>query len=130
MKVRTRTCASAALLAGALALTGCAASVDAGSPSTSCSPSFTPSSQYGRLSVQQRSPGSSIQWGFYPSVPVSTFVVDVYMGSRRVDHKSQAYPPHGSVNVVDVRQGATFSISGQATNPKGDVLVFGLRCRA
>jgi hypothetical protein len=82
------------------------------------------------MSVQQRSPGSSIQWGFYPSVPVSSFVVDIYMGSRRVDHKAQAYPPHGSVSVANVRKGSTFSMTGRATNPKGDVLVFGLRCVA
>ncbi|HEX8497263.1 MAG TPA: hypothetical protein VF661_08725 [Actinomycetales bacterium] len=114
----------------AMALGGCAAQVNTGSPTTSCSPSFEPGNGSGRLSVQQRSPGQSLQWGFYPNVPVSSFVVDVYMGSRRVDHKSQSYPPHGSVNKVDVKAGSTFRLTGEATNPKGDVLVFGLQCRA
>ena len=110
--------------------TGCAAQVDVGSASTSCSPSFEPGNRYGRLAVQQRRPGASIQWGFYPAVAVSTYRVDVYMGSRRVDSKTQAYPPHGSVNRADVREGSTFRLSGTATNPKGDVLTFGIRCRA
>ena len=121
---------SAAVLMAAAALTGCAASVNAGSPSTSCSPSFNPGNQYGNLSVQQRASGSSLQWGFYPNVAVSTYKVDIYMGSRRVDSKTQSYPPHGSVSSVDVRAGATFAIRGNATNPKGDILTFGLQCRA
>lgn len=117
--------------AGALAASaGCAAQVDVGSPRTSCSPTFEPGNSYGRLSVQQRVPGASIQWGFYPRVSVSTYKVDVYMGSRRVDAKVQNYPPHGSVNRADVRKGSTFRLSGTATNPKGDVLTFGVRCRA
>jgi hypothetical protein len=121
---------TSALVLTAASLAGCAAQADTGSPSTSCSPRFEPSSKYGQLSVQQRSPCSSIQWGFYPNVPVAHFTVDVYVGSRRVDHKSQNYPPHGSVNVKDVVKGGTFSMNGEATNPKGDILVFGLRCRA
>ena len=126
---------SAAVLMAATALTGCAASVNAGSPSTSCSPSFNPGNQYGNLSVQQRASGSSLQWGFYPSVAVSTYKVNVYMGSRRVDSKTRSYPPHASVRSVDVRSvdvraGATFAIRGNATNPDGDILTFGLQCRA
>lgn len=119
----------AVLIAGT-AVTGCAAQVDVGSPSTSCSPSFEPSSEYGRLSVQQRGRGSASQWGFYPNVPVSTFAVDVYMGSRRVDRKLQDYPPHGSVSAADVKSGTTFRITGRATNPQGDILTSGLQCVA
>ena len=121
---------AAALILASGALTGCAASVEAGSATTVCSPSFEPGNEYGRLSVQQQSPGSSIQWGFYPNVPVSSYVVDVYMGSRRVDRKVQTYAPHGSVNAVDVRKGSTFLLTGEATNPKGDILSFALRCLA
>jgi hypothetical protein len=36
---------------------------------------------------------------------------NVYVGSRRVDHKEQNYAPHGSVNPKDARKGATFHIT-------------------
>lgn len=122
--------ASASGLMAAAVLTGCAVTVNEGSPSTSCSPAFEPGNQYGRLSVQQRNPGNSIQWGFYPNVAVSTYQVNIYLGSRRFDGKNQNYPPHGSVPASAVTAGVTFRIDGRATNPKGDILVFGLRCRA
>ena len=109
--------------------------MNAGSPSTPCSPSFNPGNQYGKLSVQQRASGSRLQGGVHPNVAVSTYKVDIYMGSRRVDSKTQSYPPHASVSSVDVRSvdvraGATFAIRGNATDPEGDILTFVLQCRA
>jgi len=37
--------------------------------------------------------------------------VDVYVGSRRIDHKSQNYAPHGSVSPKDAKRGSTFYIT-------------------
>jgi hypothetical protein len=58
------------------------------------------------------------------------FVVDVYVNNRRVDHKDQNYPPHGSVNAADVRTGYIFRLEGNATNGAGDVAYFYLTCKA
>jgi hypothetical protein len=112
----------------ACGLAGCA--VEAKAPVGNCSPSYTPSSKYGNFSAQQSGPGASIQWGIYPNVAASRYVVDVYVGNRRVDHKDQAYPPHGSVSATDVRGkgGQVFGISGQAWDGNKNTLVFQLQC--
>jgi hypothetical protein len=85
----------------AAGLTAC--SVYESAPKRSCSPSYVAPSKYGNYSAQQAGPGRSIQWGIYPNFAASHYTVNVFMGSRRVDDKDQSYPPHGSVNAVDVR---------------------------
>jgi len=52
----------------------------------------------------------------------------VYVGTRRVDHKDQTYPPHGSVATTDIRVGQTFKMTGTVYNGS-DTLVFVLQCR-
>lgn len=109
-------------------LTACSAEVQ---PSIgNCSPSYTPTSKYGRFSAQQRGPGAPIQWGIYPNMAATRFVVDVYVGSHRVDRKDQNYPPHGSVSAADVRGRARqiFRISGTAWDSDQNTLAFTLQC--
>ena len=97
-------------------------------PSTRC-----PDSKYGSFSAQQAGPGRAIQWGAYPngSVKATRFVVDVYVGSRRVDHKDQSYAPHGSVSARDVagKHGQSFTLSGTAWSGSKNTLTFTLRCK-
>ena len=69
-----------------------------------------------------------IQWGAYPNYSATRYVVDVYVGTRRVDHKDQTYPPHGSVATTDIRVGQTFKMTGTVYNGS-DTLVFVLQCR-
>ncbi len=98
-----------------------------------CSPSYNPQSQYGNFSAQQAGPGQSIQWGAYPnrSIKVTRFIVDVYVGARRVDHKDQSYAPHGSVSATDVRgrRGQDFSLTGTSYDGAMNTLTFTLRCK-
>jgi len=101
-----------------------------GGPDHSCSPSFSPSNSLGSISAQQRGKGYGIQWGVYPKQPAVNYVVDVYINKRRVDHKNQGYPPHGSVNARDVVSGGIFQLDDTATNAKGDKAIFYLTCRA
>ena len=107
---------------------GCA--VEVSPPKGDCSPSYAAPSEYGSFSAQQSGPGAPIQWGIYPNYPVARFVVDVLVGSRRVDHKDQNYPPHGSVSATDVRgrSGEDLTVSGQITDAKGNALNFQLKC--
>ena len=120
----------AAALGLLLLLTGCAAEYDA--PLGDCSPSYRVESRYGNFSAQQSGPGKSIQWGAYPnsSVNATRYVVDVYVGSRRVDHKDQDYAPHGSVSATDVkgRSGQKFILSGTVYDGPENTLVFSLQC--
>lgn len=109
---------------------GCASTVRIGSPQHSCSPGFEPSNEHGRITAQQRGQGSGIQWGVYPNVPAVRFVADVYVNNRRVDHKDQNYPPHGSVPASQIATGDIFRLEGQAYNAKGDVGIFYLTCKA
>ena len=114
-----------------LVLTGaCASTTTVGGPDHSCSPNFSPANELGSISAQQRGQGFGIQWGVYPRQPAVRFVVDVFMNNRRVDHKDQNYPPHGSVNAADVRTGYIFRLEGNATNGAGDVAYFYLTCKA
>jgi hypothetical protein len=67
----------------------------------------------GAIHVQTSSSGY-VAWGIYmynPALDEGPWNVDVYVGSRRVDHKSQDYAPHGSVNPKDARKGAIFHIT-------------------
>ena len=119
------------LLFASLALvTGCASTVRLGGPDHSCAPGFFPENELGSISAQQFGPGYGIQWGVYPKQVAATYVVDVYMNNRRVDHKQQSYPPHGSVNARDVVSGGVFRLEGSATNGAGDVAYFFLTCKA
>ncbi|WP_322759945.1 hypothetical protein [Frankia sp. Cr2] len=127
--LRCRTGLLLVVLAAALVATGCAGTTSVGSPSSSCSPSFSPSSSLGTLTAQQKGKGYGIQWGVYPTQPAASFVIDVYMNNQRVDHKSQNYPPHGSVNARDVVSGGVFRLEGTVTNAKGDQAIFYLACR-
>lgn len=111
-------------------LSSCASMTRLGGPEHSCSPGFFPENELGSLSAQQRGPGHGIQWGVYPRVAGTRFVVDVFVNNRRVDHKDQVYPPHGSVNRRAIRSGDIFRLEGQATNARGDVAIFYLVCRA
>jgi hypothetical protein len=93
-----------------------------------CSPGFHPANEYGSISAQQAGPGYGIQWGVYPNTPAETYSVDIFINGKRVDHKDQAYPPHGSVNAVDVPSGGLFQLTGTATLGS-DIAYFYLTCR-
>lgn len=129
MRSSIRPALVAATAALSLATSGCVASTSAGSTSAECSPNFTPSNSLGAISAQQLGRGFGIQWGIYPKVPAVRYVVDVFVDSRRVDHKDQAYPPHGSVSAGDLRARSVFRLEGQAINARGDRGFFYLTCR-
>jgi hypothetical protein len=62
----------------------------------------------------QTSPSGTVVWGIYMynrELDTGPWTVDAYVGKRRVDHKSQNYAPHGSVNPVDAKKGAVFRIT-------------------
>jgi hypothetical protein len=62
----------------------------------------------------QTSKAGYVAWGIYmynPKLDAGPWVVNVYVGKRRVDHKSQNYAPHGSVNPKDAKKGAIFHIT-------------------
>lgn len=106
----------------------------------SCSPNYTDENKLGRLSVQQRAPGSSIQWGAYPKLEAARYVVAITIGGRKVDGKNQRYPPHGSLPgkvrnkegrlVRLYRSGQLFKLSGTSYDPKGHVVQrFFIKCK-
>ncbi|HZX06724.1 hypothetical protein [Kribbella sp.] len=120
----------------------CAADVPAGSHSIhSCSPNYTDENKLGRLSVQQKGPGSSIQWGAYPKLPADRYVVSIHVDAKKVDGKRQSYPPHGSLPartwdrsknryVATYKSGQIFRITGTSYNAKGAVVQeFYIRCK-
>lgn len=77
----------------------------------------------GKIAVQT-SPSGYVAWGIYfydPAKNDGPWVVDVYVGSRRVDHKKQNYAPHGSVHPNDARSGATFRIKAEHADLQGNV---------
>lgn len=66
----------------------------------------------GSIYVQTTSEGY-VTWGIYMHDPATNdgpWVVDVYVDKKRVDHKDQTYPPHGSVSPKDAKSGNTFSV--------------------
>jgi hypothetical protein len=95
-----------------------ASHVDA--PSPKAAPAKVPScanitykGNAGAIHVQTNSKGY-VQWGIYmynAKLNAGPWVVDVYVGKTRVDHKKQNYAPHGSVNPVDAKKGKTFHIT-------------------
>ncbi|HEY3562739.1 MAG TPA: hypothetical protein VGL05_34970 [Kribbella sp.] len=120
----------------------CAADVPAGSRSIhSCSPNYTDENKLGRLSVQQKGPGTSIQWGTYPKLPADRYVVSIHIDAKKVDGKKQSYPPHGSLPartwdrsknryVATYKSGQIFKITGTSYNTKGAVVQeFYIRCK-
>jgi hypothetical protein len=106
----------------------------------SCSPNYTDQNKLGRLSVQQKGPGTSIQWGAYPNLPAEKYIVGVYIGDKKVDGKNQSYAPHGSLpgriqdkhgrSVRTYKTGQIFKISGTSYDAKGGVVQkFYIKCR-
>lgn len=107
----------------------------------SCSPNYTDENKLGRLSVQQKGPGATIQWGAFPKLPADRYVVTIYIGRTKVDNKHQSYQPHGSIPprawnerkkqvVPTYRSGQVFKLTGTSYNAKGDVVQeFYIKCR-
>jgi len=72
----------------------------------------------GKISVQTSSNGY-VTWGIYMNDTWNrwgSWTVDVFVGKRRVDHKSQDYEPHGTVNPKDAKSGSTFHITATMSN--------------
>ncbi len=115
----------------AAALSGCVSEYHG--PLGNCYPSYNAGSAYGNFSAQQSGPGGGIQWGAYPnsSVKATRYLVDVYVGTKRVDHKDQNYAPHGSVSYKDVagRAGQIFALTGAVYNGSSNTLLFTLQCK-
>jgi hypothetical protein len=71
----------------------------------------------GYIAVQTSKSGY-VAWGIYmynPKLDAGPWNVNVYVGTRRVDHKEQNYAPHGSVNPKDAKKGKAFHISATHT---------------
>lgn len=103
-----------------------------------CAPSFRGGGKDGVVDFQQSGPGQPIAWGVRANDDAfnqnGQWTVDVYSGRRRVDGKTQNYPPHGSVNARDVRPGELLVVEGQVTltevGPRnGEVGFFRGTCR-
>ena len=72
----------------------------------------------------QTSPSGTVAWAitmYDPALNPGPWVVDVFIDTRRVDHKEQNYNPHGSVSPRDARSGSTFRIEAVHTDPRGTV---------
>jgi hypothetical protein len=105
----------------------------------SCSPNYIDENANGLLSVQQRGPHSSVQWGAYPKQRAAQYHVKVYIGAKVVDSKKQNYAPHGSfpgtvrkngLQVPAYRSGQIFKVVGTSYDPKGSVVQqFFIKCR-
>ena len=121
----TATLALTALLAGC---TG----VEVSPPVDSCSPSYQAPSKFGRFAAQQAGPGAAIQWGAYPGPKYrgNRYEVAVYLGGVKVDSKSQAYAPHGSVSAQRAKKyaGKTFEYQGKVKRGPKLLLEFSLQC--
>jgi hypothetical protein len=62
----------------------------------------------------QTSKNGTVAWGIYmynSKLNAGPWVVNVYVGKRRVDGKKQNYAPHGSVDPKDAKKGAIFHIT-------------------
>jgi hypothetical protein len=141
--IQVRMPAYALALLAMVALTAKTCSADTPMPGSgsatihSCSPNYTDENKLGRLSIQQKGPGTSIQWGVYPALDAAWFRVRVYVGGDVVDGKNQAYPPHGSLPPRDKRgrrtyhTGQVFKITGTSYASKGGAVVqkFYIKCR-
>jgi hypothetical protein len=80
----------------------------------------------------QTSPKGYVAWGIYMYKPANRWghwEVDVFVGNRRVDHKSQNYEPHGSVSPKDAKPGRTFHIRAVMTNADGTFVNVPNACR-
>jgi hypothetical protein len=104
-----------------------------------CSPNYIDENENGLLSVQQRGPHSSIQWGAYPTQRAAQYHVKVYIGTKVIDSKKQNYAPHGSFpgivrkngrQVPSYLSGQIFKLVGTSYDPKGNVVQqFFIKCR-
>jgi hypothetical protein len=107
----------------------------------SCSPNYTDENKLGRLSIQQKGPGTSIQWGVYPNLPADRYRLTIWIGGNVFDGKNQNYPPHGSVppdvqdpktdhRVRTYKPGQIFKITGTSYIAEGAVVQkFFIKCR-
>jgi hypothetical protein len=62
----------------------------------------------------QTSKNGYVAWGIYmynSKLDAGPWNVDVYVGSRRADHRDQNYAPHGSVDPKDAKKEKTFHIT-------------------
>lgn len=120
----------------------CAADSSPGSATIhSCSPNYTDENKLGKLSVQQRGPGTRIAWGVYPKLPAERYKLSIWIDGKVVDGKNQSYPPHGSVPpqnwnkkktkmVPTYHTGQIFKITGKSYDTKGNVVqAFYIKCR-
>lgn len=110
-----------------LSLTGCTVSykeADYGAYK-SCSPSYKADSKIGNFSIQQAGSGRSLQWGAYPysEFKGTWYNLTVYADGVKIDSKSQAYAPHGSVGEDKARKyrGKKLQISGVITRDKDEI---------
>jgi hypothetical protein len=80
--------------------------------------------------VRYDEPANGIAWGIYPSGnPSGTYTADVYINGRRFDHKTQTYPPHGSVPASAVKTGDIFRLEGTFSNSQTNQS-FWLECKS
>ncbi|MEV0795496.1 hypothetical protein [Kribbella sp. NPDC050459] len=144
---RARKPANALVLVALLVPTAKACAADNPPPGSgshtvhSCSPNYTDENKLGRLSIQQKGPATSIQWGTYPRLPADRYIVSIYVGAKKVDGKKQSYPPHGSLPartwdksknryVPTYKSGQIFKITGTSYDTKGTVVQkFYIRCK-
>jgi hypothetical protein len=125
-KHRTAALIATMALTFATLVSGCGS----GGTNVSCSPSYEYSNSYGKISAQQRGKGYGIAWGAYPNGnPSGTYTADVYINGRRFDHKSQTYPPHGSVPASAVKTGDIFRLEGTFSNSQTNQS-FWLECKS
>ncbi|MDN4612867.1 hypothetical protein P5G50_00265 [Leifsonia sp. F6_8S_P_1B] len=123
---------AAAVLLASGAVAGC--SQQYSSPIGQCSPNYTLTNPHGRFAIQQAGRNQSVQWGVYPSADIQArarrYKLDVYVGSRRVDSKTQAYAPHGSISQRDVsgKNGQIVKISGTVSDAASNILYLTVQC--
>lgn len=116
---------------------GCTAP-DPGSPQNtdtsglaSCAPGIKRESTMGTIAVDQAGPQQKVYWTVRATVPDGVYLVDVYIGTHRVDHKKQAYPPHATIPLnqdAGLPSGAVLLITGTFTPVNDDPQEFYLRC--
>jgi hypothetical protein len=83
----------------------------------------------GEISVQTNPFSGSIQWGikmFRESDNYGRWLVDVYVGTKRFDHKDQWYNPHGSIPASYAKPGRHIKILADlyALQPNGETAHF------
>ena len=114
----------------AIAATTVACEATAAPPKGDCAPNYEVRSGLGSFSATQSGPGAPIAWGIYPDYPALHFELQVFAGSRLVDERKQATPPHGTVRAEDVagRSGQDLTVQGRLLDGKHNVVEFRLKC--